>query len=185
MSARVVPTGSPMMNADHLASRDIEALLDAHLDRVRRAARRYRVTEQDLDLVIQETRVRIWRLTERGTPAEDIGPSLIYRMAAGAAIDVLRRRDARREVPETAAITVPSREGNALDRVALREALRGCFAALLERRRAVVGLHLRGTPREEIAVLLRWSEAKTRNLLYRGLDDLRLCLRNAGFEEGG
>ena len=34
-------------------------------------------------------------------------------------------------------------------------------------------MYLKGYGREEIAALLGWSEAKTRNLLYRGLDDLR------------
>jgi RNA polymerase sigma factor (sigma-70 family) len=173
-----------MIQSDHAVSREIEAVLDAHVDRVKSAARRYRVSDGDLDLVLQETRLRIWRMMERGTSPSLIGSSLIYRMAAGAAIDVLRRRDARREEPEAIVASLPSRDGSALDRVALREALRGCFAALRQGRRAVVGLHLRGTPREEIASLLRWSEAKTRNLLYRGLDDLRLCLRHAGFEEG-
>ena len=37
----------------------------------------------------------------------------------------------------------------------------------------VVRLHLAGYHRDEIARLLNWTEAKTRNLLYRGLADLR------------
>ena len=40
-------------------------------------------------------------------------------------------------------------------------------------RRPVVRMHLMGHSREEIARLLGWSEAKTRNLLYLGLADLR------------
>jgi RNA polymerase sigma-70 factor (ECF subfamily) len=40
-------------------------------------------------------------------------------------------------------------------------------------RQAVVRMHLMGHSREEIAKLLGWTEAKTRNLLYRGLTDLR------------
>ena len=40
-------------------------------------------------------------------------------------------------------------------------------------RRAVVRMHLMGHSREEIAQLLGWTEAKTRNLLYRGLADVR------------
>jgi RNA polymerase sigma-70 factor (ECF subfamily) len=45
-------------------------------------------------------------------------------------------------------------------------------------------MHLAGYPRQEIADLLGWSEAKTRNLLYRGLDDLRsrLTARGIGWE---
>jgi DNA-directed RNA polymerase specialized sigma24 family protein len=36
-----------------------------------------------------------------------------------------------------------------------------------------VRMHLMGHSREEIARVLGWSEAKTRNLLYRGLADVR------------
>jgi len=41
-------------------------------------------------------------------------------------------------------------------------------------------MHLAGHPREEIAQLLGWSEAKTRKRLYRGMDDLRERLKELG-----
>ncbi len=47
-------------------------------------------------------------------------------------------------------------------------------------RRVVVRLYLAGYKREEIAEMLGWSEPKTRNLLYRGLADLRGALERAG-----
>ena len=47
-------------------------------------------------------------------------------------------------------------------------------------RRPVVRMYLAGYSREEIAALLGWSEAKTRNLLYRGLADLRARLTEQG-----
>ena len=47
-------------------------------------------------------------------------------------------------------------------------------------RRPVVRMYLAGYPREEIASLMGWSEAKTRNLLYRGLADLRERLTELG-----
>jgi RNA polymerase sigma-70 factor (ECF subfamily) len=34
-------------------------------------------------------------------------------------------------------------------------------------------MHLMGHTREEIAELMGWTDAKTRNLLYRGMADLR------------
>jgi RNA polymerase sigma factor (sigma-70 family) len=165
-------------------SHQIEAVIATHSPRLRAAAHKYGVDAADVDLVLQETRLRIWKLAERGEAPADLRPGLIYRIATGAAIDLVRRRDARREVSDVAAAAVAARDGSALDRVALRAALRSCLAKLAQSRRAVVAMHLRGSPREEIAALLRWSDAKTRNLLYRGLDDLRLCLRRAGFEGG-
>jgi RNA polymerase sigma-70 factor (ECF subfamily) len=51
---------------------------------------------------------------------------------------------------------------------------------LAESRRAVVRMHLAGYERHEIGDLLGWTEAKTRNLLYRGLADLREILESWG-----
>ena len=51
-------------------------------------------------------------------------------------------------------------------------------------RRAVVRMYLAGYEREEIAALMGWSEAKTRNLLYRGLSDLRVRLAALGIGPG-
>ncbi len=51
-------------------------------------------------------------------------------------------------------------------------------------RRAVVRMYLAGYPREEIASLMGWTEGKTRNLLYRGLADLRERLTEQGIVWG-
>jgi RNA polymerase sigma-70 factor (ECF subfamily) len=45
-------------------------------------------------------------------------------------------------------------------------------------------MYLAGYDRVEIAELLGWSEAKTRNLLYRGLADVRTSLESWGFGPG-
>src|SRR5512138_2922238 len=47
-------------------------------------------------------------------------------------------------------------------------------------RRVAVRFHLNGYDREDIARMLGWSEARTRNLVYRGLEDLRNRLTEAG-----
>jgi RNA polymerase sigma factor (sigma-70 family) len=65
----------------------------------------------------------------------------------------------------------------------LREKIQAALARLPESRRIVVGLHLKGLTTSEIAALLKWSEPKARNLVYRGLKDLRTSLRAVGIEE--
>ena len=45
-------------------------------------------------------------------------------------------------------------------------------------------MHLVGYIRKEIARLMGWTEAKTRNLLYRGLGDLRQELKGRGVSPG-
>ena len=57
-------------------------------------------------------------------------------------------------------------------------------AALSTPRDVVVRLYLAGYDRHEIADMLEWSEPKTRNLIYRGLDDLRARLTKMGIGPG-
>jgi RNA polymerase sigma factor (sigma-70 family) len=53
---------------------------------------------------------------------------------------------------------------------------------LPENRRLAVGLYLEGMTTEEIGNLMEWTEAKARNLAYRGLNDLRRELRSMGID---
>ena len=63
---------------------------------------------------------------------------------------------------------------------AIRQGMKQCLAALVEARRAAVVLHLQGHSGPEICSLLDWKQTKTTNLVYRGLKDLRHCLKNKG-----
>lgn len=54
--------------------------------------------------------------------------------------------------------------------------------SLIESRRKVVKLFLLNLTIEEIAILFNWSRDKTRNLLYRGLSDLRKFLKEKGID---
>ena len=82
---------------------------------------------------------------------------------------------------------IPAREprpDQAFDESELAERLMRAVDELPAARQAVVRLHLQGYHRDEIAGLLGWTEAKTRNLLYRGLDDLRALLAKRGIGPG-
>ena len=56
------------------------------------------------------------------------------------------------------------------------------LAQLPENRRLAVKNHLQGLTTPEIGALLGWSEPKARNLVHRGLKDLRTALRALGIE---
>ena len=104
----------------------------------------------------------------------------------------LRRRRARHELSLQSIDDAPGggpssppplSVGRADDALIADETARAIDASLQEivpSRRAVLRMYLKGYDREEIAALLGWSEAKTRNLLYRGLDDLRQRLTARG-----
>ena len=54
--------------------------------------------------------------------------------------------------------------------------------SLMESRRRPVRLFLLNMTLEEISIYLNWSRDKTRNLLYRGLADLKRILKEQGIE---
>ena len=161
----------------------LESLLARYRESVVRVARRHGLSDQLLDEAIQELRIRLWRTFPGSEQLAQVSAGYLYRAAVTAALIVLRRRRAKREsgvelTPGFEEITPARgpRPDQALDETELAERLVRAVDQLPSARQAVLRLHLRGYHRDEIAALLGWSEAKTRNLLYRGLDDLRTAL---------
>jgi RNA polymerase sigma-70 factor, ECF subfamily len=147
------------------------------------------------DEIEQDARLRLWRALESEREIRDPA-SYLYRIAATATLDAIRRVRRKREEQMIAddqqgeginaphvLMTDPAR---APDRVAERRQLvsmvKEAIARLPDGRRTAVGLHLEGLTTQEIAELLGWSEPKARNLVYRGLKDVRQCLKEAGIE---
>jgi len=167
----------------------IEDALSAYAAAVRRIAHQNRLSPSDLDEIFQEMRIRLWHARERGERIEEMLPSYMYRVARSAAIDVIRRTRHASEQPlsETA-----ERQGSwgqppeSADRTAetaeFETEVRAALAALSDTRRAAVQMYLAGYGQQEICRMLGWGEGRTRNLLSRGLKELRdrLTARGVG-----
>jgi RNA polymerase sigma-70 factor (ECF subfamily) len=150
------------------------------------------------DDIEQDARLRLWRVIEAEREINFHG-SYIYKIVISVTINAIRRAKARREeqlrlaedgADEGAAEVKPiipvagaenSPEAQA-EREELLRKVEEAMARLPESRRLAVGLHLKGMTTDEIADLMGWSEPKARNLVYRGLKDLRGKLRSAGIE---
>ena len=168
----------------------LEAVIARFATMVRSVGARHRLSERDLDEVLQEVRIRLWRADPQGEQIGSIGASYVYRTAVSAALDLLRRRRAyaadstdsvdlhsdRLAAPQHASADAEMRE--------LSDRILDAVNTLHASRRPVVRMYLSGYEREEIAELLGWTEAKTRNLLYRGLADLRRKLAEMGIAPG-
>jgi RNA polymerase sigma-70 factor (ECF subfamily) len=156
-----------------------------------------RLCPKDLGLqysdIEQDARLRLWRALESGKEINDPA-SYIYRVAATATIDAVRRVKARREEQlrleedddEGEPIKLVANQDDRPDRIVERKQIaqkvQSVFARLAENRRSAVVLYLEGLTTDEIARSLGWSEPKTRHLVYRGLSDLRRALRAEGIE---
>jgi RNA polymerase sigma-70 factor (ECF subfamily) len=167
-------------------SRELEALLGRYSAMVRSVARQRGLDACDIDEVLQDVRLRLWRSIEANQGVSKASTAYIYRTAVSAALDCIRRR--RRAQAGSLTITSswsvipPSNDSSdrRVERKELGTRIEEALSALDARRAAAVSLYLSGYALRESATLLGWTDAQTRNLLYRGLEDLRRVLRERG-----
>lgn len=177
--------------AEYHLSLTVEAVVSRFGSMVRQVGRRYRLEESDLDEVMQEVRIRLWRAQRTSEQIGEVSTSYVYRTASSAALDVIRRRRSRRaefhhsldDGDAGVAVAAPGPHGE-LEGSEVAEQVSRAIETIPASRRPVVRMYLAGYPREEIAALMGWTEGKTRNLLYRGLADLRdrLTCMGVGWE---
>ena len=182
-----------MQSAPEHASPPLETVLSNFAGMVRRVGWRHRLSDADVDEVMQEVRIRLWRAQARSENTAYATASYVYKTAMSAALDLLRRRRTRRadmvapidEHEEDPRATVVPSADVAVEASELEEQVARAVETIPASRRPVVRMYLAGYHREEIAELLGWTEAKTRNLLYRGLSDLRERLSEWGISAEG
>ena len=144
--------GSMRYGAD-ATSNALEALVTRFGGLLRQVGRRRGLTDGEAADLCQEVRIRIWHALASGERIAGAPASYVYRTAMSAALDMIRRRRARREEP----LEERRDSGNpVLAGVAVPPECEGSLG------------------------LLGWTEAKARNLLYRGLGDLRVKLTAIG-----
>ena len=126
-------------------------------------------------------------LSPRGGEGNPVFSSMYLTKAAyGATVDELRRVGRRREdsleaLADAESLAAPDAgpERKAAS-AEIARGIRGCLAHLVRPRRLAVTLYIQGCTVPEAAGLLRWSDKRTENLVYRGLADLRRCLATKG-----
>jgi RNA polymerase sigma factor (sigma-70 family) len=145
---------------------------------------RYDLQKYGLDPedILQEVRIRLWRVIR--SEKTIVSPaSYIRRTVSSAVIDQLRKRhrdedliyhEKHKQISERAFPFL----GEGYQQKLLEETVGKAVERLLDSRRQVVKLYLLNFNIREIACFLNWSHDKTRNLLYRGLEDIRKSMKN-------
>jgi RNA polymerase sigma-70 factor (ECF subfamily) len=136
----------------------------------------------DPEDILQDVRIRIWKLIRSGkiifSPA-----AYIKKIVSSAVIDQLRKR--RRD--DALFLLEKQKHISELELSYCRDAVRkktfeetvgAAVERLIDSRRQVVKLYLLNLSLPEISGYLKWTQDKTRNLLYRGLADLRESLKD-------
>lgn len=154
----------------------LERVLSRFEGTVRGVGIRYGLDTAEFSELFQDVRIRLWRAFESRDGMDHLPASYVYRTATSAAVDLIRRerREGRNvrldpDIPDPN----PSNPERAVTEAEIGARIDGALESLSDRRRPVVRMYLAGYGHKEIATLLGWSDGTTRNLLYRGLADLR------------
>jgi RNA polymerase sigma-70 factor (ECF subfamily) len=137
----------------------------------------------DPDDILQEIRTKLWKKfsSEKKIPPH---ASYINRVVNNALIDYLRRARFQAKVIGVGRFGARARHlasnPSLPDEYMLRKMIGDACETLVAPRRRAVELFLTGMALEEIAGSLGWSEDKARNLVYRGLSDVKKKLQEGG-----
>lgn len=157
---------------------------------IRSYIHKYRVLDYgvDPDDVVQEVRIRLWK-TLRNENIISKPSSYIKKVVTTVVIDQLRRikredsvifNEKSRKISESDPIYSTFENLPEFDKSPILE---NALEKLILSRRTVVKLHLLNMKTDAIATSFNWSLNKTRNLLYRGLSDLKNILKKRETEK--
>ena len=166
------------------------AKLGADLARAVRRQCPWWLSDQAEDIA-QAALIKVMASARNSEGERDLTTFYLYRVAHSAVVDEIRRRKRRNEVglevvtgtADDASAPEPNDRRDPERSASFRElgaAIRGCLAAMKRERRLAVVLHLQEHAVPEAARILGWSAKRTENLVYRGLANLRDCLRGKG-----
>ncbi len=138
------------------------------------------------DDLVQAGMMAVLRIVRRSEEKREFSSSYLRKVAYSALVDEIRRFRSRREVSlettdEGAALRAET--SSRLDPESLLagrrigNAIRRCLKQLVSPRELAVTLHLLGYRTDQIAGRMGWNQKRARNLVYRGLENLRECLR--------
>jgi len=172
------------MSWDENKERELAALLEEFSLFIKAHIRKFRVINFGIDVedVAQDVKIKLWKILRDEKKISNY-PSYIKKVVDSSVIDHLRkhRRDENIVLHEKAKTISESARTYTADSGSetgdSRESLGRALDRLIESRRAVVQLYMLNFSIEEISEHFRWSQHKTRNLLYRGLADLRRILK--------
>ena len=143
----------------------------------------------DPDDIFQEVKIKLWNIFCDEKKIYNY-PSYLKKVVNSCVIDQIRksRREegiiAKEKLKTIADKKFQYRKHSSMN-AELRNTVGETIDTLIETRRKVVKLFLLNMTLDEISLLFNWSKNKTRNLLYRGLDDLKKKLREKGIQYNG
>jgi RNA polymerase sigma factor (sigma-70 family) len=172
------------MSWDENREKELAALIEQFSLFIKAHIRKFRVDHFGVDAedIAQDVKIKLWKILRDEKKISNY-PSYIKKVVNSSVIDQLRKCKREENIVQHEK-TKTIAEGSffysaeaAAETGDSRTALSRALDRLIESRRAVVQLYMMNFSIEEISEHFRWSQHKTRNLLYRGLADLRRFLK--------
>ena len=172
---------------DNISSENLHLVLNKFSGSIKAIISKFRVEKLgiDPDDVLQEIRIKIWKRITAEKKIKNYS-SYINRLTNSTLIDFIRKSRRQDKLifheMQKGLIEKDCRYKEESEHNVLRKTISAATESLIESRRKVVKLYLSGLTIEEISICLNWTNDKTRNLLYRGLSDLKNNLKEQGIE---
>jgi len=177
-----------MESSDKKKEEEFGEILDNYAEFLSSHIKKYDLHKYGLDPedIMQDVRIKIWKLVHDERIIFSHG-SYMKKIISSSVIDHLRkfrREDGlfRHEKQKHIAELRQSYSQDAVSTSIFENTLGKAVERLINSRRQVVKLYLLSFNIQEISSYLNWSLDKTRNLLYRGLADLRNILKDMDFK---
>ena len=168
---------------------ELEQILARFSGFIRATIRHYHPEKFGVDLedVLQDVKIKLWKLLHNEKKIENYS-SYIKKIVDTSVIDQFRKFK-REEGIYLHEIGKHIRENTGAGHydspyveMDLKDLVGKAVSGLIETRRKVVQLYLLNMSIEEISLYFHWSRDKTRNLLYRGLCDLKKILKEKNID---
>lgn len=176
------------MNRNKDKAKEFETLINNFSLFVKAHIQKFNIQKMgiDPDDVQQEIKIKLWKMLEDEKKINNYA-SYIRKVVDSSVIDFLRRlRKEKTIILHEKQKWISEQKINYLTDISLDERLKHILNeavnSLIESRQKAVKLFLLSMSIDEISTILKWSKDKTRNLLYRGLTDLKKKLREKGIE---
>ena len=151
------------------------------------------IDQSDMDDIEQEVKITVWKeIRKSEKEIRNLG-SYIWRVAYTTTSKVMKRLSEQRralidtqdevlEQDEKFRTNTTDLPEARLQNKELEEIVYASVNSLIDSRRQVVKLYLSGLTADEMTKYFGWSDGKARNLLSRGLADLRKLLQKKGID---
>lgn len=173
---------------DQGKEKELEAILFQFSRFIRSHIHKFNIQKFGLDPddIAQEVRIKIWRVLSNEKTIDNYA-SYIRKIVDSSVIDQLRKLKREegiflQEKQTRISEQKTNYEAEMLREKHIQETVGRAVEGLIESRRKAVRLYLLNMSIEEIAAFFHWSRDKTRNLLYRGLADLKKILKEEEIE---